>query len=69
MNCLLLVLNSLIQLAFFVHLLFMYSLYKYSLCTYHMPGTVLGAQDTDVNKRDDVFCLLEACILVEQDDQ
>lgn len=69
MICLLLVLDSLIRLAFFVLLLFMYSLYKYLLCTYHMPGTVLGAQDTGANKRDDVFCPPEASILVEQDDQ
>lgn len=34
-----------------------------------MPGTVLGAQDTGANKRDDVFCPPEASILVEQDDQ
>ena len=34
-----------------------------------MPGTVLDAQDTGVNERDDVLCLPEVYSLVEQDDQ
>lgn len=34
-----------------------------------MSGTVLDAQDTGVNKRDDGLCALKACTLVGQDDQ
>ena len=49
----------------------MYSLHKYLLSTYHMPGSVLDAQDPAVNRRDDVLCSRspETGTLVERDDQ
>ena len=51
-----------------MHLLFMYSFYKYLLSAYHMPGTVLDAEDTGMNKRGDILRPPEACTLVGQGD-
>lgn len=44
----------------------MYALYKYLLRTYHMPGTVLDAEDIGEKKRDEVLCPPEACTLVDE---
>lgn len=53
--------------AFTIHVF----LHKYLLSTYHMPGSVLDAQDPGVNRRDDVLCSRspETGTLVERDDQ
>lgn len=40
-------------------LIFINSFNKYLMCTFHMPGAVLGARDTMLNYMDDIPAIIE----------